>query len=79
MIGIVVFNILMLALALAVGAGIVQASHSSIMLEWLHSIIGITPPPREKAPLFALLWIGSMTVLVDGLLFLLVLLTKQMM
>ena len=79
MTGIVVFNVLMIALAFAVGAGLVPARRISSMLEWVHAIIGITPPAPEKSKLFALVWIGSMIVIVDGLLSLLVFLTLHSM
>jgi hypothetical protein len=79
MTGIVIFNVLMIALAVAVGAGLVPAGRISAMLEWLHAIIGITPPAPEKSKLFALVWVGSMIVIVDGLLSLLVFLTLHSM
>jgi hypothetical protein len=79
MIGIAIFNVLMIAIAAAVGSGLVPASRISSMLEWLHAIIGITPPAPEKSKLFALVWVGSMIVIVDGLLLLLVFLTLHSM
>ncbi len=79
MTGIVIFNVLMIAIAVAVGSGLVPASRISSMLEWLHAIIGITPPAPEKSRLFALVWIVSMIVIVDGLLLLLVFLTLHSM
>jgi len=79
MTGIVIFNVLMIALAAAVGSALVPTSRISSMLEWLHAIIGITPPAPEKSKLFALVWIGSMIAIVDGLLFLLVFLTLRAM
>lgn len=79
MIGFIIFNIVMLILGFLVKARLVSASRTSIMLDWLHGIIGITPPAPEKAPVFALIWIASLALLVDGLLFLLVFLTRQMM
>jgi hypothetical protein len=79
MASVVIFNVLMIALAAAVGTGLVPASRISSILEWLHAIIGITPPALEKSRLFALVWIGSMIVIVDGLLSLLVFLTLHSM
>ena len=76
--GIVIFNTLMIALAAAAGSGLVPASRIGSTLEWLHAIIGITTPPPEKSRLFALVWIGSMLVIADGLLFLLVFLTLHL-
>ena len=78
MTGLVVSNVLMIALAAAVASGLVPASRISSMLEWLHGIIGITPPAPEKSRMFALVWIGSMIVIVDGLLALLMFLTLHL-
>lgn len=77
MAGIVIFNVVMIALGVAVGAGWVPGVSSA--LYWLHSIIGITPPAPDKARIFALVWIGAMILIVDGLLLLLVFLTTRTM
>ncbi len=69
---------LFVLVAVAVGSGLVPSSRICPMLEWLHAIIGITPPAPEKSKLFALVWIGSMIVIVDGLLLLLVFLTLRL-
>jgi hypothetical protein len=79
MIGILIFNVLALALAAAVGAGLVPTEQTSSLLNWLHSIIGITPPASDQTRTFALIWIGSLIVIVDGLLLLLVFLTTHIM
>jgi len=50
-----------------------------MFLDWLHSIIGITAPGLEKARLVALIWIGSMIAIADGLVGLLVFLTWRLM
>jgi hypothetical protein len=77
MTGVIIFNVVTIALGGAVAAGLVPNPRLSGMLQWLHSIIGITPPVAEKARLFALIWIASTIVLVDGLLFMLVFLTTR--
>jgi len=77
MTGIVIFNVLMIALGTAAGFGVISQNRLSDMLDWLHGIIGITPPPSERARLYTLIWIGSMTAIVDGLLFMLVFLAMR--
>lgn len=79
MIGILIFNVLAIALAVSVGVGLVPAKQTSSLLAWLHSIIGITPPPSDQSRGFAVVWIGSLIVIVDGLLLLLVFLTTHIM
>jgi len=75
--GIVIFNVLMIALAATVALRLVPQNGLSDMLDWLHSIIGITPPAPDSARFYALIWVASMTVLVDGLLFMLVFLAMR--
>ena len=45
-------------------------------LGYLHNTIGITTPSLEKVKTIALVWIGSITIIVDGCIFLLVAITK---
>jgi hypothetical protein len=79
MTGIVVFNLLMLAFAGAIALRLVPAARISTSLDWLHGIIGITPPAADKAWIFALVWVASLLMIVDGLLVLLVLLVSRVM
>jgi len=79
MIGIVLFNVVMLLLCGIVGSRIVPASLVSAVLDWLHNTIGITSPPREKVRTVALIWMGSTIVIVDGALFMLVFFTARLM
>jgi hypothetical protein len=79
MIGILLFNVLAIALAVSVGVGLIPAKQTSSLLGWLHGIIGITPPPPDQTRTFAVVWIGSLIVIVDGLLLLLVFLTTHVM
>jgi hypothetical protein len=79
MIGIVVFNVVMLALGAAVGIRLVPANAVRAMLDWLHNTIGITAPPEEKVRMVALLWLASIVVIVDGVLFMLVFFTSYLM
>jgi hypothetical protein len=79
MIGVVAFNIVMLAVAAAVGSGLVPASLNRAALDWMHNTIGITAPPEHKERMVALVWIGSTIVIVDGVLVMLVFLTSLLM
>lgn len=79
MTGIIAFNLLMMAFAAAIALRLVPASRIGTSLEWLHSIIGITPPATDKAWIFALVWVVSMMTIVDGLLLLLVFLVSRVM
>jgi hypothetical protein len=79
MTGIIVFNLLMLALGASIGLRLVPAARISASLEWLHSIIGITPPATDHAWIFALVWVVALMIIVDGLLLLLVFLVSHSM
>jgi len=79
MIGIIVFNLLMLLFAAAIALRLLPPARISIALEWLHSIIGITPPAADQAWIFALVWVLSLMIIVDGLLLLLVFLVARVM
>lgn len=79
MIGIVLFNAVMLLLCAMVASQIVPTSLVSAVLDWLHNTIGITSPPREKVRIVALIWMGSTIVIVDGALFMLVFFTTRLM
>jgi len=79
MLWIAIFNLGMIALGAAVGTGMISTARTESSLGWLYAIVGVTPPPREKTRLFALVWIVSLIAIVDGLLFMLVLLTHAVM
>lgn len=79
MIGILVFNIVMLLLCAAAGSRLVPANLISIVVEGLHNTIGITSPPAGKMRMVAVIWIASTAVIVDGVLFMLVYFTKMLM
>jgi hypothetical protein len=46
------------------------------MLAYLHNTIGITTPSEEQVRLVALIWLGSVVVIIDGCLVLRLLITK---
>jgi hypothetical protein len=79
MIGIVIFNVVMLLLCAMVGSRIVPASLLTSILDWLHNTIGITAPPPQKVRTVTLIWMGSTIVIVDGTLFMLVFFTARLM
>ena len=79
MIGIVAFNMLMVLLGAAAASPLVPLQPLSDALSYLHTTIGITTPPPEKVRMVAMIWVGSVIVLVDGLLFLLVSLMRVVM
>ncbi|MBZ5656927.1 MAG: hypothetical protein LAO56_16810 [Acidobacteriia bacterium] len=72
MIGVVVFNVLLVLLGCAVASPVVPAKLLSNILGYLHTTIGITTPGPDKIRMVALIWIASLIVIVDGMLFLLV-------
>jgi hypothetical protein len=79
MLYVLALNILAIALAALVGFGLVSSARVGSMLEWLHAIIGITPPTTERVRAIAIVWIGLTIALMDGLLVMLVYLTTRLM
>jgi|HubBroStandDraft_3_1064219.scaffolds.fasta_scaffold678256_2 hypothetical protein len=78
MIGIVAFHVALLVLALTIIRRVVPVKFVSNMLDYLHGAIGITKPPVEQAPKFALIWVVALTVIVDGCIAFLVFLTSRL-
>jgi hypothetical protein len=79
MVGLVVFNIMMLLLCGAVGSRVVPEYVVGGVLDWLHNAIGITLPPADKQRMVAIIWLGSTMVIVDAVLFMLVFFTTLVM
>jgi hypothetical protein len=77
MAAIVLFHALMLLLGLGIVSRVVPLQLVSNLLGYLHKTIGITTPSVQQVRMVALIWIGSVIVIVDGCLFLLVLITKM--
>jgi hypothetical protein len=77
MVGIIIFHIVMLGLGLIVASRIVSTEGVGNALGYLHKSIGITTPASEQVRMIALIWIGSIIVMVDGCLFLLIFLAKS--
>jgi len=74
---IVGFHALMLLLGLGIVSRVVPPALVSNLLGYLHKTIGITTPSVSQVRMVALIWIGSVVIIVDGCLFLLVLITKM--
>jgi len=70
----IVFNLVMVAAA-AVATMAVPTKILSDALYWLHVSMGITAPTTKNARIVALIWIGALAAMVDGLALLLVWLT----
>ncbi|MGA2005070.1 MAG: hypothetical protein ABSG70_16915 [Terriglobales bacterium] len=79
MIGLIVFNVVMLLLCVAAGSRIMPMNLISIIVEGWHNTIGITSPGSDKMRMVAVIWIASTAVLVDGVLFMLVYFTKMLL
>jgi|CZLA01.1.fsa_nt_gi hypothetical protein len=73
---IVAFHALMLLFGLGMVSRAVPPQLVSNGLGYLHNTIGISTPPLEQVRMVALIWLGSVVVIVDGCLVLLVLITK---
>jgi hypothetical protein len=76
MVGIIAFHIIMLLLGLLIASRAVAVQRLSNVLGYLHNAIGITTPPPEQVRMVALIWVGSVIVLADGFLFLLVFIAR---
>jgi len=76
MAAIVVFHVLMLLLGLGILSRVVPMDRVSNVLGYVHKTIGISTPPPQQLRMVAFIWIGSVIVIVDGCLFLLVLITR---
>ena len=76
MIGVIVFNVIMVLLGFAVASPVVPAKLLSNTLGYLHTTIGITTPAPDKVRLVVVIWIASIIIIVDGMLLLLVFLTS---
>ena len=76
MVGIIAFHVVMLLLGLGIVSRVVPSERTGYMLGYLHKAIGITTPFPAQVRTVALIWIGSTILVVDGALFLLVLITS---
>jgi hypothetical protein len=72
MVAIVVFHVLIVLLGLGIVSRVVPVESVSNVLSYVHKSIGITTPRAEQTRTIALVWLGSLLIMVDGCLFLLV-------
>jgi hypothetical protein len=77
MTGIAAFHIVMLLLGIGVATRSVSAERVATTLSYLHKSIGITTPSAQQSRMVALIWIGSVIVIVDGCVFLLLFITSM--
>lgn len=77
MVAVIVFHVLMIVLGIGIVSRAIPEKLLCNVLGNLHSTIGITTPPMEFVRPITLVWIGTTIVIVDGFLFLLVLITKS--
>jgi hypothetical protein len=75
MIPILALNVVVILLALLIASGFLPAKVFSGAVTVLHKTIGITLPSPDKERTVALIWIASVIIIGDGILFLLVFLT----
>jgi hypothetical protein len=76
MVLIVIFHVLMLLVGLGIVSRVVPTQLVNDMLGYLHKTIGITTPSPTQVRMVGLIWIGSVIVIVDGCLLLLLLITN---
>ncbi len=76
MIAIIAFHVVMLVLALGVIGRVVSEQRVSNMLGYVHKSIGITSPSAAQVRIVSLVWIGSVVIIVDGCILLLVSIAK---
>lgn len=76
MIGIIATNVVLVLLALGITSRLLPAKMFSGAVTVLHKTIGITLPSPDRERTVAVIWIASMLVIGDVILFLLVFLAR---
>jgi hypothetical protein len=76
MINVVAINVVMVLVALGIVSRVLPAKMFSGMIDVLHKTIGITLPTPDQERTVTVIWIASMIIIGDGILFLLVFLTS---
>lgn len=71
MIAIVTINVLIVLLALGIASGILPAKVFSGAVTVLHKTVGITLPTPDNERTVSVIWIASLLIIGDGILFLL--------
>jgi len=77
MVALLIFNVIMVLVGAGVATRILPPRVYTGLIEALHGTVGITTPTQEKMWMIALVWIGSVIILVDGLIFLMVFLIHR--
>ncbi len=77
MIAIVAANVVLVLLTLGIAGKVLPAKAFSGAVVVLHKTIGITLPTPDKERAVAVIWIVSMLVIGDGILFLMVFLARS--
>jgi hypothetical protein len=72
---IIAINVVMVLFALGIASGILPAKVFSGAVTALHKTVGITLPTADKERTVAVIWVGSIIAIGDGILVLLVALT----
>jgi hypothetical protein len=70
--GVVAFNLAMLLVCAAIGAGVVPSKLYDGLMRGLHNTIGITTPTLRQLRWVMIVWIVSTVIIVDVMLALLV-------
>ena len=78
MLGLALFNAVMILLAAGIAVRIVPPRVYTGLLEALHVTVGITTPAPEKLRIIAVLWIVIIAFLTDALVFIFFLLLQQL-
>ena len=78
MTGLLIFNGVMICLAAGIASRLIPTRSLQEPLRVMHITFGITTPTGEQMRIVALIWIGALTVILDGLLLLFLFLVIQM-
>jgi hypothetical protein len=78
MAAIVVFHVLIILLGVGIITRVVPTESVANVLSYVHKTIGITTPPMAQARRIALVWIGSILIIADGCLLLLVFIASSL-
>jgi len=78
MAALVFFNALMVLVGAGIGSQVVPTKFFRGLLTMLHNTVGITTPSPDKERMVAVIWIATVTLIVDGMVFLLLFLTWKL-
>jgi hypothetical protein len=75
---IIMFHVLIILFGLGIIGRVVTLESISKVLSYLHKSIGITTPSMAQTRAIALVWLGSLLIIVDGCLLLLVFIASSL-